>query len=196
MGNRRAWGQSVGLKDKGDDGFGFGAVGGVGVGELLEHEGFLDFGFEVGVNDEIREDEEVKDAATGDDGAEDGEEEAGIDGVTDVAVGAGHNEFVALLEGGLGAPISAKVAAGPNSEGDAPGAEDEAENFEGAAGFVEMAHQPGETTIVAEDEQGDDDQKGEGASSGAGGVDGAFGAAGGGNPVDDPKDPQDKERVA
>jgi hypothetical protein len=185
----------VRLEEKGDDGFGFLLVGGVRIWELAEHEGFLDFGFEVGVDEQVGEDDEVKDAAAGEDSAEDGEEEAGIDGVADIAVGAGQDEFMAFLKSGLGAPIGAEDATRPDGDGNAGGAEDEAEDFEGVAGFVEMVRQPGETTIIAEDEQDDDDQQSEEATTGAGGMDGAFGAAGGSDPVDNPKDPQDDKGV-
>ena len=95
--------------------------------ELLREQCFLPSGFPGEVREEQEEGQQRAVPADGESRAGKHQENPSIDGVANVRVGAGADQFVFNFQGNSSAPIAADVNAGPNGKGHAGKRQDRAQ---------------------------------------------------------------------
>jgi len=87
--------------------------------KLLGEDGFFFSGFDPIAEDDEYDSGETAPAVNGQDSADGGQIESGINGMPEMGVGAGADELVIFFESDAGAPILSEMPARPEGDGDA-----------------------------------------------------------------------------
>ena len=124
-------------------------------------EGFAELpgqhGFFLPCLDPIAEDDQADSgdalpAVNGQRSADSGQIDSGINGMPEIRVGAGADEFVALFESNSGAPILSQVPAGPESDGDTDPCERDARGGDSVGLRENVAAKNGDLRRLAEEQ--------------------------------------------
>lgn len=162
----------------------------VGLGEVFEESAFFLVEFDGEANEGQGHTESAAVAGhEGEEGTEDGQQDAGVNRVARDGIGAGLDDFVVFLDGDEAAPVAAQVAAGPDGPAQAGGGEEGAEGFRAGGWGEDVAFEVGE--MARDDDADDDEDEEDGPFDGRLAVDAFFDVLGGNDPDNEPAEPHE-----
>src|SRR5437762_13201128 len=108
--------QPAWLQDKRDNSFNAFRIGRVLIGELFAHHFFFAAEFDPEAYEHEDESDYSRDVSLFDRRGDEHGKYAGVNGMTDKAIGSAHNQFVVFFQGHRAAPVAAENGAGPETE--------------------------------------------------------------------------------